>query len=171
MKVDISNLLCGKDKVIDIEFEVTQESNCDIDFEVLDVDSINLYCNGKLFKQNDAVFIELKYKAKLVAPCSRCLELAEQNITSELHDMLCDKSGQAYEDIQNLLEHHDFLIGEYILEDIIMNRQPQILCSEQCEGICSKCGVNLNYEECTCESQSFDPRLSALKDFFTDREV
>ncbi len=171
MKVDISNLLCGKDKFMKIDFKVTHKDNCDIDFEVLDMDSIDLYCKGKLFKQNDAIFIELEYKAKLIAPCSRCLDLAEQNMTSELYDMICDKNGQAYEDMQNLFEGHDFLLGEYVLEDIIMSKDPQILCVEDCEGICPTCGVNLNCEECTCESQSFDPRLSALKDFFTDREV
>ncbi len=169
MKIDISNLLCGKDKSVVIDCEITWGSNCNIDFTVLDIDDINLYCNGKLFKQNDDIFIELKYEVKLIAPCSRCLERAEQVITSELYDMLCDKNGQAYEDMQNLIEGHDFLVGEYILEDIIINRDSQILCDEDCQGICPKCGVNLNNEECTCERESIDPRLSALKNFFTDK--
>jgi uncharacterized protein len=37
------------------------------------------------------------------------------------------------------------------------------LCREDCKGLCTQCGVDLNQTNCGCE-RSIDPRLAALKD-------
>ena len=39
----------------------------------------------------------------------------------------------------------------------------KILCSNNCKGICSGCGVYLNEEECKCNSKPVDPRLKAFE--------
>lgn len=36
------------------------------------------------------------------------------------------------------------------------------LCREDCQGLCSQCGIDLNTGKCTCE-KPIDPRLSVLK--------
>ena len=36
------------------------------------------------------------------------------------------------------------------------------LCREDCQGLCSQCGINKNSGTCTCE-KPIDPRLAALK--------
>ena len=35
------------------------------------------------------------------------------------------------------------------------------LCSDDCKGLCFKCGVDLNVEPCRCKPE-VDPRLAAL---------
>ena len=42
------------------------------------------------------------------------------------------------------------------------------LCSEDCKGLCSVCGANLNRESCSCEEDNIDPRLAKLKEFIKD---
>jgi uncharacterized protein len=37
------------------------------------------------------------------------------------------------------------------------------LCSEDCKGLCSKCGKNLNKGPCNCHEEIFDPRWEPLK--------
>jgi len=44
------------------------------------------------------------------------------------------------------------------------------LCKQDCKGLCSQCGVNLNIETCQCSVQWEDPRLAGLKALITDRK-
>ena len=53
------------------------------------------------------------------------------------------------------------------LEDIIrttfvLNMDSKLLCSEDCKGLCCRCGKNLNDGPCDCQKE-IDPRLAALK--------
>ncbi len=53
------------------------------------------------------------------------------------------------------------------LEDIVrtvfvLNLDSKLLCKPDCQGICCRCGRNLNRESCTCEKE-IDPRFAALK--------
>ena len=38
-----------------------------------------------------------------------------------------------------------------VREEIILNLPIKKICSPNCPGICSRCGVNLNKEKCTCK--------------------
>ena len=53
------------------------------------------------------------------------------------------------------------------LEDIIrttfvLNMDSKLLCSEDCKGLCCRCGKNLNDGPCDCQKE-IDPRLAALR--------
>ena len=53
------------------------------------------------------------------------------------------------------------------LEDIVrtifvLNLDSKLLCSDDCQGLCCRCGKNLNEGPCSCEKE-IDPRLAALK--------
>ena len=53
------------------------------------------------------------------------------------------------------------------LEDIVrtvfvLNLGSKLLCSEECKGICCRCGKNLNDGPCGCQKE-IDPRLAALQ--------
>ena len=53
------------------------------------------------------------------------------------------------------------------LDDIVrtifvLNMDSKLLCSDDCKGLCCRCGKNLNDGPCSCEKE-IDPRLAALK--------
>ena len=52
-------------------------------------------------------------------------------------------------------------LSELARETFILNMPSKTLCREDCRGLCSGCGVNLNYEKCRCKKE-VDPRLAAL---------
>ena len=39
------------------------------------------------------------------------------------------------------------------------------ICKDDCEGLCHKCGKNLNEGTCDCEDDDIDPRMAVLKNF------
>ena len=44
----------------------------------------------------------------------------------------------------------------------------EILCAEDCKGLCPICGANLNIEECGCERDETDPRWAPLNELLND---
>ncbi len=57
-----------------------------------------------------------------------------------------------------------------VWEEINLTAPAKFLCTEECEGLCSKCGANLNQGPCGCDTQSETggSGLSALADLFPD---
>lgn len=54
-------------------------------------------------------------------------------------------------------------LDEVVKTDIILELPAKFLCSEDCKGLCMKCGKNLNEGDCGCDKGSVDPRLEILK--------
>ena len=53
------------------------------------------------------------------------------------------------------------------LEDIVrtvfvLNMDSKMLCKEDCQGLCCRCGTNLNEGPCRCQKE-LDPRFAALR--------
>ena len=104
----------------------------------------------------------------------------EMTATSEL-DAVCDRCGKEFlqtkqipyscvlaEEVQN--EDNDEIVvledGKVDLEDLartafILGMDTKTLCSEDCKGLCPRCGVDLNVGVCSCKKE-VDPRLAAL---------
>jgi uncharacterized protein len=51
--------------------------------------------------------------------------------------------------------------GEAVREELMLAVPAYVLCSEECRGICPRCGADLNAGACGCEPEG-DPRWSAL---------
>jgi uncharacterized protein len=48
-------------------------------------------------------------------------------------------------------------------EQILLSIPSSPLCKEDCKGLCSKCGKDLNEGDCGCDRTVVDPRWAALK--------
>lgn len=56
-------------------------------------------------------------------------------------------------------------VNDVVREQILLNLPEQVLCTEECKGLCPKCGADRNLINCNCEETETDPRWSALKNF------
>ncbi|HEX2639855.1 MAG TPA: DUF177 domain-containing protein [Pyrinomonadaceae bacterium] len=56
-------------------------------------------------------------------------------------------------------------VNNVVREQILLNLPEQVLCTEECKGLCPKCGADRNLINCNCEETETDPRWSALKNF------
>lgn len=59
------------------------------------------------------------------------------------------------------------------LDDIVrtvfvLNMDSKLLCSDDCKGLCCRCGTNLNHGPCQCEKE-LDPRFAALRQLLKDK--
>lgn len=60
-----------------------------------------------------------------------------------------------------LLEGDYIDVDEVTVTAFVLNMEQRFLCSEDCKGLCDKCGKNLNEGPCDCKAET-DPRLAVL---------
>ena len=68
------------------------------------------------------------------------------------------------EDSDDLVVVDQFMLDldELVADDIWMELPSKCLCKPDCQGLCPKCGKNLNEGPCGCSGKETDPRLAAL---------
>lgn len=87
--------------------------------------------------------------------CARCVAPVKAELVFEISEIV-GEDGVA-------LSGTVLDVGEIVAKTLFMNLPMKFLCREDCKGICSKCGVDLNNAECECDGEEIDERLSALK--------
>lgn len=96
--------------------------------------------------------------------CDRCMEVVDKNFQVVVNHGLVNELNDEENDEFILLEDMKLDVQRLTLEDIYLSLPSKYLCSEDCEGICPNCGVNLNEKSCDCKKE-IDPRLEALLGF------
>ncbi len=66
------------------------------------------------------------------------------------------------EDIFSIDEHHLVDLTEAVRQQVLLAIPMVTLCKEDCAGLCSQCGHDLNLGPCDCEPET-DARFSVLK--------
>ena len=61
------------------------------------------------------------------------------------------------------LEGDSVDVSVLVQEQLLLSVPVQPLCREDCQGICQRCGADLNREACRCAESEVDPRFAALK--------
>lgn len=103
-------------------------------------------------------------------PCSRCLEPVLHTFSIQIEEE-ADMKLTDQERIEALDEssfiQDKVLDAEKLLHNEILIRWPmRVLCKEDCKGICSRCGANLNQGSCDCDTADLDPRMAVISDIF-----
>jgi uncharacterized protein len=55
-------------------------------------------------------------------------------------------------------------LDDLVREEILLSMPAQVLCREDCKGLCAACGADRNLNSCDCETRQIDSRWGALKD-------
>ena len=101
------------------------------------------------------------------SPCSRCVEPVKIELNPLISLVLSpsDKIKDENEDLEHETYQGDEIdISNYLREQIAIYLPQKVVCSDECKGLCTTCGKNLNIENCSCEENKIDPRFAILKD-------
>ena len=137
--------------------------------------NVDIAVSGSLTRVGDDVYLKGKVITDVVASCSRCLDTLSYPIHNDLksHFVSPDRYISAREvelhasDIDTeVYENQQIDLTQSVRDGILLAVPVICLCKENCKGICSQCGKNLNQGLCKCSNESFvDSRLEALKVF------
>ncbi len=141
---------------------------------------------GSISKVSDKFVLEATLSAEIERCCDLCLEPLKFTFKCDLKETFVDLSSRGTSNIssENSIDN-DFeddvwpVISKMIdlkpvvLSAFYLNLPSKTVCNEQCKGLCSICGHNLNFGECGCEA--YDPRkekiYEGLRSLFQDKEV
>jgi len=93
--------------------------------------------------------------------CDRCLRPIETPLCIPASFLLAEHLENAENDEILLLENGALDLDDLFTTVVVLGMDSKHLCSEDCKGLCPKCGANLNTESCTCKPD-LDPRFAAL---------
>lgn len=108
--------------------------------------------SGEYWSEKGSVYITGKIAATVDAQCSRCLAPVEYPLLLSVEGKFARQ-----EDIENdvyEMAGKQLFLDRFILDEISLALPSQYLCSSDCKGLCPKCGVNRNFEQCDCDISS-----------------
>ena len=100
---------------------------------------------------------------RAAAACRRCLEPVTTPIQAEVRALFAhDQDALEDPDSYPLApDAREIDITEAIREELILAAPQYVVCREDCQGLCPRCGKDLNAGPCGC-APTTDPRWAAL---------
>jgi len=111
--------------------------------------------------------------AKIEAPCARCLKPVALPISAELSERFVPAVSWRSEEQHELREEELNLavfdgegieLDDLVREEVLLALPAQVLCRDDCKGLCPVCGHDRNSNECGCDRTQVDSRWAGLKD-------
>ncbi|NLV50739.1 MAG: DUF177 domain-containing protein [Clostridiales bacterium] len=104
----------------------------------------------------------------LLCSCGRCGREFELDRSFPLSAVLSDELQDEENSDIYPLDGNFANLDEIIITAFVLGMDSRLLCSEDCMGLCSRCGADLNEGPCSCEKET-DPRLAVLKQLLEDK--
>ena len=170
MVVDVAPLLRGEVKRINIDYMLTPEQIDSVSFD-------DAHVVGVLTDNSGYMRLKLQATLSYHGECARCLAPIdgvfsldfERTVTTE--GTIDDERLEELVDEYVVLNGHELSIDDTLCEELVLSFPQRLLCSEDCQGLCPKCGKPKSEGDCGCPTREIDPRLAVLANFFdTDDE-
>jgi len=132
-----------------------------------------LFVNGKITNNTKSLHLLAKVTGTMMVHCARCMKEISRNVDFEVSEVLVrddDNSANTDEDVV-VFSGHTVDIDDIIINHFLMNVEAKFLCSEDCKGLCPKCGQDLNVRDCGCSDDEIDPRWAALAEIIKNSDT
>lgn len=150
-------------------YEVSELPLDDMEVSLLEPASVS----GRMRWDGKEVVLRGKLHAKVEVVCGRCLKPVELPITAEFNERFVRAVSWAAEE-QHELQTEDLNIAVFdgegielddlVREELLLAVPVNVLCREDCKGLCPSCGIDRNLSSCQCDSSNVDSRWQALKE-------
>ncbi len=103
------------------------------------------------YRAGETVSLLLKGGFEFETQCARCAaDIAVETDASEEFYLFPEDKGDGV-DYHYSGDHID--LAPFLNEFFVMNIPDPVFCDENCKGVCSICGIDLNDHDCNCESK------------------
>lgn len=160
MKIDVSSL------------------NDTFDRKIQFIEEVNLFGDGNVTVNCDGNIHNLAgkytFKANIILTkefkCDCCLDSFVKDIKFEMIEVfsknIIDDEIWSFSSNDNIID-----LKEALRANTCMNLPMKVLCSNNCKGLCSKCGQNLNEGDCSCNKEYINPQFEEILHLFKNKEV
>jgi uncharacterized protein len=128
--------------------------------------------SGQIRRDGNSLKVEGQFQARVQVECDRCLQPVALPVKTdfELEYVTPEQYRESQaaelseEDLElSVYEGQAIDVDEITREQLLLAVPTQVLCKEDCKGLCASCGTNRNLAECNCEDTNIDPRWAELR--------
>ncbi len=129
--------------------------------------------SGKIRQEGRRAHLRGRVTAQVELECDRCLKPVELPVDSEFKlEYVTPADYQAQQVVElteddldlSIFDGEVLDIDELVTEEIVLALPDHVLCNENCQGICDRCGADRNSADCGCETKRVDPRWAGLEE-------
>ena len=169
MMINLSDVLSEQHNTIDVTVSYDMETfqNSYGTFAIVSKEPVHVVVEH-IKDRELRILADTKMTMRL--PCDRCLKDTLETFVLHI-DKLVDLGKSEAElteefDESNFIEGYKLDVEQLLTNQMHTNWPAKVLCAEDCAGLCSICGVDLNQGNCDCESTEGDPRMTLIRDLF-----
>jgi uncharacterized protein len=169
MLISLSEIMTTRNKVesITAPIEIERFRFQGSSYEFVRKDPVNFTITNLGCKR---VMLEGKTKISLNLNCSRCLKEIEFpmdiHFSKKIDFGLTEAQYAENLDEMNYMTGYNLDVDILVYEEILIGFPMQVLCSEDCKGLCKYCGANLNEESCNCDNTEHGSQMGKIQDIF-----
>ncbi len=182
MKIDVSEIM--NHRLEEAKFGYTFDPRhvdveCVLLPEDVEIPEGGISVVGRVRNSLSCMMFESHVTVRYGTMCARCLDDVEAEIEFDVNRMIITNpdrvnSGKSHVndlgewdgELEDVLYVNDAAVipDADIMEELVLNLPPFTLCSEDCPGLCPKCGANLKNGDCGCrEDENINPSLAVLR--------
>jgi uncharacterized protein len=106
--------------------------------------------------------LRLRFTAGLEGPCMRCLEPASPSFEVDAREV--DQAGGGDELSSPYVDGEELDVAAWARDAFALALPAQLLCREDCAGLCPECGADLNADPTHAHERAPDPRWAKLRE-------
>ena len=146
MNVDLLTIINNTEKEINFEGKTSfADNDCNVNCDV----------RGKASSFSGRIEVSVHIDSVVNTKCARCLKPLQLPVNMDVEEVV----GEDGVDLEGTLLNVDNIVKNNIVAELPI----RFLCKDDCKGICSQCGADLNITECNCKHEHFDERFAVLK--------
>ena len=139
---------------------------CELDTQGLDFPSVLEYkgrplAQGRVYNEAGVLHMEGTLKAEMTCVCDRCGSRFDSVKLTQLDAVIVEEEAEDHPEFF-VLDGDEIDLDEILSTLFILYMDMKFLCREDCKGLCSTCGKNLNLGPCGCRKE-IDPRFAVLE--------
>ena len=167
MRLDITPVLSGKTRKMPFSYEIGTDGE-DMPTPPVGVTVTSpIRVEGRISDSGSCLRLTLTAEADYTAYCDRCADEIDGKVEATLERMVAEEGIVSDENAEDYFIAVDgsLDLDAEIAEEIMLAFPTQMLCRDDCRGVCPDCGANLNRTGCGCEEKrksEIDPRWQAL---------
>ena len=155
--LDLTEVLAAGGSSVQFSTECKLDSSL-LPYPNAELVKVELELAAQFLKPNVRIFGEII--CHIDGFCDKCLAKVSKTVSLDFDQIFYKDSSDeadAYVYFDSMLD-----ITKAISDEIALSLPTAWLCNEDCKGLCPKCGVNLNEQQCDCDT-SRENAFSVLK--------
>lgn len=160
MIIDLSEIIRDIDLKITLDNDVSMENTSFMgeDFKFLKP----LHIKGQITNNTKSLELKAKVAGEIEVQCARCRKPMTVPVEFDISEVIMQNSGEDFDEDVLVIDGEEIDLYDVMLNNFLMNVDGKYLCSEDCRGLCPKCGKDLNLGDCSCDNDYIDPRWEKL---------